>query len=446
MRRAILSGTSALALAIVPASAQVIGSGVSGGDQTGMITPILAKAGSTGVEPSNSVASFASIIGGEANSTFSTTRTVRTVPFPINGTFSRMKAFFPQALSQGSYNVTLNVNNSVAPFTCTIDTTHQTCTDDVSTVSVTPGQLVAINVVPTGTPTAQTGTVQIGFEFVSSAPNESFVCGIAAASPSNSAQNWNMFGGVIGWQTSDILASSVVPVAGAVDHFYLSLVTTIAAGTWDYSVYKNGSASVVDTGAISSGTTGQDLTHSVALAALDTLSVSATPASTPTASVASFCARWMPTTKGKALLMSAATTVPPVTASAVRYGNLSGTSGTDSTQTNPNNIIPDFSTSFTLSNFVAAESTAPGGAATRAVDVISGTPGGTINTLCGFSATILNASTLTIGGVANTPAIQDNSTNCAQTGGNSASIRTTNSATANAAVTWFKYSATATAK
>ena len=118
---------------------------------------------------------------------------------------------------------------------------------------------------------------------------------------------------------------------------------------------------------------------------------------------------------------------------------MSGALQSDSAQTNPNNIIPTFSNSFTLSNFVVAQSTLSGSGASRTVDVLSGTTGGTINTACNFTTTLNNTNTLTVGGVSNTPANQDNSTTCTQTAGNSADVKIANSANTQAAVTWFKY-------
>jgi hypothetical protein len=149
----------------------------------------------------------------------------------------------------------------------------------------------------------------------------------------------------------------------------------------------------------------------------------------------------VPTTKGKAVALNVDSAVPAVTTNAIRYGNFAGAVANNSAQTDANNIIPDFTTAFTISDFVTAESTAPGVGATRALEILSGTPGGALATACGLAATITNSSVLTIGGIANTPAIQDASTNCTQAAGNSVDVRVTNSVIANAAVTWFKHSA-----
>lgn len=409
---------------------------------TPMITPVLAKAASSGNPPATSGVTYGSIVGGEASSGFSATRLNRTVPFPIPGKFTRLKAFFPTVLSAGSYNVSLNINNADAGFTCVIDTTHQTCTDNVTNANITAGQLLAVQVTATSTPTSQAVPVQISLLFTSTNNNESFICSSPVANPSNAAQNWNAFGSVVGWSATEINVSSMFPVAGTLDQFYVAFSTAIATGSYTASLYQNGANSTV-TKTISSGSSGSDLVDSINVAALDTVSLSSNPATTPTGSSMSACARWRPTVANQAVVFGGFTTVPPTTTNAIRFGNLSGAFANDTAQANPNNIITDFGTSFTLSNFVVAQSALTGAGATRAVDVLQGTPGGTINTACSFTTTLTNSATLTVGGVAATPAIQDNSTNCAMTAGNSVDIKLTNSATTPAAVTWFKHSAVA---
>jgi hypothetical protein len=101
----------------------------------------------------------------------------------------------------------------------------------------------------------------------------------------------------------------------------------------------------------------------------------------------------------------------------------------------------------TIDNLIVAESTAPGAGNTRAMTLRGSSPAGTplsATATTSLTCTITNSSTLTIGGVASTPACEDagNGHAYAAAQGNYLDVQAVPTGT-QAAVTWFKMSATA---
>jgi hypothetical protein len=93
---------------------------------------------------------------------------------------------------------------------------------------VTAGQLVALgarthrHAKPRGT-----HAIQVSYEVKAAAPNESFICQQSTAVSANTVQNWTAFGGMVNFGTSEIAASSVLPIAGTLHRFDLLTSATI---------------------------------------------------------------------------------------------------------------------------------------------------------------------------------------------------------------------------
>lgn len=377
---------------------QVLTSGAPSGP---MITPLLADAGPPGGAPSTSVANYGPMLSGAAVNSWNATASNREMPSPVKGSISSLYVRFPTALLQGSYVVALSVNGSTsgAP-SCTIDTTHAFCQDTSTIKNIAVNDALAWVVTPSGTPTAQGGTVQISAIFTSSVGNESPLFGGGAGSNmSNSATQYVSLNHTQAWNATENIASSIMPTAGTIDQMTVVLSTNPGAAasgkSYQFVVFQNGAAApsgctpgtnCLGCTVLEIATTCTDSTHSITVAATDTVSIEAIPTATPSVAIFKAAFRWRPTIAGEALALHGASAVP--TTNSTRYANVSGTSASSATETDNLNISP---VAMTYKKLYEAQSTAPGGATTRTVTLRVGTGSGQSNS--SVTCTVASAAT-----------------------------------------------------
>jgi hypothetical protein len=252
---------------------------------------------------------------------------------------------------------------------------------------------------------------------------------------------------------TEINVSSVVPVGGQIDRLYVSLTGAPGTGKgYAFVLYHNGAPTSVGGGAVpatcvatpsagncscfvgGANTTCSDVTTSpVSVAAGDTISISSIPVSTPgSANQQSYGLRWQPTTANQAILMNAGSTVP--TTSGTRYMNVSGGYGNAGGELQATEVAPVLTTHMTLGNLIVAQSAAPPASTTRTATLRGGSGSTTAQSP---SCAVTPSTTLTIGGVAATPACQDTSDAYQPQSGYLLSEQTAASAAQNA-LTWYK--------
>jgi hypothetical protein len=441
--------------------------GSGGGGSTPMSTPFMFT-GITSSNPSTSSITYNMLMGGENVGTYNATIGNSQAITGVAGTFSRLYVN-DTTLTAGGYSVCLTVNGSTcSTLTCDVTSAATSCTDTAHSVTVAPTDLLAWKWCPynasgctAGTaPTQAAGGVQIAALFTSTANQESPLLGGSqlGGSASGTAQNWGALGAFGPWAaTSDTNVSTIIPPngGGVIDQLEAWSAGALAAGaTYDMTVYQNSAATAITCQITSASQFCNDATHPITVAPTDTISVLSCPANAtgcpsgtaPSGTRIRFATRFKPTTANTAILTTAAQAVPATTVT--RYGELQGAAQWLSTESGEYSLSPALASTMTIDNLIVAESTAPGAGNTRAMTLRGSSPAGTplsAAATTSLTCTITNSSTLTIGGVASTPACEDtgNGHAYAANQGNYLDVQAVPTGT-QAAVTWFKMSATVT--
>ena len=324
-----------------------------------MSTPLLIA---TSNGPNNASNSFVGLTSGFVNGSWTTTLANVSMPLPTSGTINNLFINFPTTLLQGSWAITMNINGvSNGTLTCTVTT--NSCNDATHSVSVNAGDVVAFQAVPTGTPTAQTITTQVSAVFTSTIGQESAIFAAVPSTPSNSVSQNIPFGVTTTWvaTASEVNISSLLAAAGTIDNLRVLPSATSSPGSYAVTVFHNGAATSL-TCTVMNASACNDLVggHAFSVARGDTISVQATPASTPAAIRLKVSARFVPTTTNQAVIFGVATTAPVTTTT--KFGNLSGTFSNTSTETSTFVIAP---IGMTFLNMSEVQDVAPGGATTR---------------------------------------------------------------------------------
>lgn len=334
-----------------------------------MQTPILALGGFSGSGLNGTAARYTPLCMGGAESAYNATIANVEVPMPIAGTFSNLYSRLPVPGTSNSWETRLMVDGSAAALTCTQSGAATDATPDISNqVAVAVGQKIALRTTPTVGGSAidlTTPLADVGLLFTATAPGESAIFGIGSAS--NSATNYLSFGQNRTGGATENLASVVIPTAGVLDKLYVELSgapgTAASGKQYAFSVYINGApvSPAITCTILDTATGASDLTHSVTVAAGDTLSLQSIPTSTPTARAAKFSMRWVPTIPGESLMLSMG--VAALSSSAARWLNANGSALNTDTEALFQNIAP---VAFVAKKLQIKFNTAPGGAASRA--------------------------------------------------------------------------------
>lgn len=416
-----------------------------------MITPVLSMGGSpTG--PVTNFVSFAPFISGSATSWSSTTTpgvgAARAQAVMVSGTITNMWANFPTAVVSDSYQIALQKNGTItAVLTCTINSSAP-CSDTVGSLSVTAGDLIAWAVCPgtisgstctvVGTPTAQT-YVQLGATFTSTTPGESFLAGGGTGVPSNTTAQYYSVYGFSGVNSTENLVSSLVPTSGVIDNLKVNNFSAPGGSlNWTWTLFKNGAATALTCTYSASTSTCTSSGNAVTVAAGDTISVqscpgvyssgSCAPSGTPTASVARFGLRWVPSVPGESIV--GGNTIPSI--SAPNYYDFEAAATNTATESQTLNIIP---VGMTIKKLIHSQSTAPGGVTSRAITLRGGNgTQGNVGTPSDVSCTVTSAAT----------GCTDTTNTFSPVAGTFVNWATTVAGGNNAAVTWAKTAAVVT--
>lgn len=366
-----------------------------------MVTPMLAASGNTGTGPSNSATNYSSFYQSNASSApWNAAGQNRGIPIPIPGVVSNFIARTPVTVT-GSYAFTVfkgtagSGTSSATAITCSVSSSTP-CQDNTNTASVSSGDTIVLQSVPTGTPTA-VAAMQWSAIFTSTNNGEGFLVFPWSSGASTSVVNYMGLNSLATPNATEVNASSVLPTAGSVDHLYVNGTGSPgAAKSYAIAVCKNGTCTSTPTCTLTgaSGTASLSCndtsTGAVSYSAGDTISIQITPSGTPGASQISASVRWIPTTAGEAVIsMTGSATSGAGTTNA----NLSG-SGFLALEANAANIVP--AVNFTVKKMQWSVNTAVGGTSRvfslRSGAATVGTPG---NVTCTMTSAQLTCSDLT---------------------------------------------------
>ena len=247
---------------------------------------IVGGVGSSGTV-SNSVTHYISPVTQDRAS--STTEANVQALSPISATFGSLNIRLSGSPGSGkSFLFTLRKNGADTTLTCTVADTNTTCSDTTHTVSMAPGDVFSVSSVPSGTPTARSPFISMVVDSASSTIASMYSTNSNGVNMSNSATRYCSINALLGggFSATESQANVVIPQSGTIKNLYVNLQAAPGAGkSYTFTVRKNGSDTVVTTGAVTgaSTTTGNDTTHSVTVAAGDVVTISIVPSGTPTA-------------------------------------------------------------------------------------------------------------------------------------------------------------------
>lgn len=293
-------------------------------------------------------------VAGDAGNNFSSAGPLSI--FAIAGTVSSLYANVTSAVTGSNTLVmTLYVNGSPTSLTCTITGGATTCSDTSHSASVSVGDYAYVVSAGSGA-----GAVQY----------ESFSMNFVPTTANETA----FFGGVVSWNTASERATglfstqsnasianaqTLIAGGGTVDNMYSILASSPGAGkSFTIKGNLNSSDQTLSCVISDAATTCNDTSHSYSYSAADTGAFTATPSGTPTASISSVGARYVPSTAGNFLISAANSSGTFDGGTATRFLAVSG-SGISATE----NQVQAISNAMTV-NTLRIKASRAGGAGT----------------------------------------------------------------------------------
>lgn len=324
-----------------------------------LATPISVTALGSGLNTGST--RYAPPVGSIASSVFGTSAAQARTAISRDGVLSKFSVRMPTVIEQGSWTWTLMKNGVDTAMSAVVDTTSGDTVIDLSnTVDVEAGNDICVKIVPTGTPTAQTGPVQFAFTFTGTEEGESVMFGYYSAS---AATGYTSFGGNQAPAVTEAEASNCIPpnCSGTMTQFSVHLNAAPGTGnTRTYTIRRNG----VDTDltvTLSDSETDKTIPgQNVTWAAGDLLSIAVSATGTPPTTSCGYGVDWLPGINGNVPIYSR---FGSLSASAERFAPLGGysTSGATTAQ-DAGNLLP---IDLSVYNFFVGLSVAPGSGKSR---------------------------------------------------------------------------------
>lgn len=311
------------------------------------------------------------------------------------GTLQNLRVLLTVAPGSGkSYTVTLYKNGSSTALTVTVSDLATTGSDTTHTVSVAAGDKLRIEYTTSGTPTSTQMNTSV--EYVGGTTDESQIMG-CTGSTFIAGSGADEFVGVSGENvvsSADSISRQLIGTAGTIKNLYINADSVVSAGSIIFTLMVNGVASALTCTMNVASSTANDTTHTVAVAAGDTLSLRIDYTGLTGVSVINY---------GTTFLASTANEFPII----------GGTSGDPSTSaTNYNSLVASNNRTFVttenqrqavgsvwyVKNLYTKVSTAPGAAKSWKVTFRKGAADtALVNTISGAGTTTANfASTITL--------------------------------------------------
>ncbi len=296
-------------------------------------------------------------------------------PIPAAGTLNNISFGSGTTITTGSYAIHINKNGTNTSNTCTLDSTHQTCTDTAHPISFAAGDLCAIDITPTGTPTAQTN-MQAAMTFDGTNSTDSIILGSGITINGSGAANslsYNAFGFTDpGPDNNEIAHKIEMPTAGTIDKLYFFSNKAPGAGTsWAMTVRQNNATTTITCTESNTTATCNDTTHSISVNAGDFIDLAIQAVGTPAAFTNGFFGvRFTPTIPGESVMIAG---TQSSISSIVNSTLMTGGKDTGNDDVSVETIAP---VAFTWKKLFVDMNTAPGSGASRTfVDRINGSSG-----------------------------------------------------------------------
>jgi hypothetical protein len=200
---------------------------------------------------------------------------------PTSGTFKNLRASISVAPGSGKSS-TFTVSKNVTPtaLTCTISDAATTCTDLLNSFTFVAGDLITLQSVPSGTPSAA-ATVNFSVTFLADVDGESVSLSTITSSPSTSAVNYMVKQAGLGNVTATELNVKQNSNAMTVKNIYVAgVVAPGGSASYTYTL-KKGTADTALACTITGAATTCNAATDILVSANDLLYTSTTPASTP---------------------------------------------------------------------------------------------------------------------------------------------------------------------
>jgi hypothetical protein len=328
--------------------------------------------GSTSGLPSTSAVNYIPVLS--VNDTPTATETSRFQLLPAAFTVSNFYVTVntaPGAASSGKqYVFTIRKNQVDTAATITIFETATSGTYNGAGISFAAGDLITIGITPTGTPTAPTLTswnLQCnsgGTHFSPIVGGNHSSTGLSTASVTYAQLTGSSTG--TQFNTAEALVTMVCPCAGTLNNLYVKANGVAGTNnTWAMGLTQNGTVTALSASISgASATTANDITHSITVAAGDTLSMAATPTGTPTSRNISWALQFTPTNVGETFFGFGTSTAPSTTSTVYEFplGNGGGSYTSEASR----QVIPG---ACMLKSFYVLLGTAPGGVTTRTFNI-----------------------------------------------------------------------------
>lgn len=217
--------------------------------------------------------------------------------------------------ADNNYVFTVRVDGSgVGCPTCTIADAATSGSDTTNEIAVSAGDLVCIECVPTGTPTARKARWSVMFEGTTA--NESLLLGssgLGAGGQLNpAATEYNQATGGDDWTTTENNFRQVCPTGGVIKNLYVRLSTDPGTDPdayrftlrYDGANSDDGEGNPLQVTIVADSTTGHDTTHEIAVAAGHILTIMCEPLDTPSGTpIATWGMTFVATTDGESIIM-----------------------------------------------------------------------------------------------------------------------------------------------
>ncbi len=184
-----------------------------------------------------------------------------------------------------AYTFTLRVNGVDTTLTCTIVADNTTGNDTAHSVSVSPGDLLSMSMVPVSTPSARP-YVQFGLCFAPTTDGQSLILGGAVDSLSASTTEYirpcAIGEGQGEWSTTEENEQQL-GLACTIKNLYIKLTDSPGAGnSYAFTLRNNAGATALTATVSGTDTTANDTAHEATIADGDNLSLQSVPDDTPT--------------------------------------------------------------------------------------------------------------------------------------------------------------------
>lgn len=237
----------------------------------------------------------------------------RDTVMPSAGSISNLRITLTGTPGAGaSYQFTLLVDGVASALTVTIADSATSGADTLNSVAVTAGQLVALECVPTNTPTIRDMTHTA--LFTGDVRNESVMMGTNMGVPLDSVSNefMSVMYGTNGASTTEADHEQLVAGSGTVKNLYVKL--HVDPGTdpdaYRFTLRKNGVSQTLTVTITANATTGNDTANSFTVAPGDKLSILVEPLNTPSvAPHAAWGVTFEADTDGESLILCGSTDI-----------------------------------------------------------------------------------------------------------------------------------------